>query len=213
MVQLSVEQISVFPSTFSRQLRGQLWSGKHPNVRQKRTMLLLTRPPHAAWRDECAPKPPTLPCLSLSPSLPPSSSVARLVQIRAGWRGRHPKVGPNVNREAGGTKVDFGITQLLRRNVRRFQGGLVFKADRLLYHSTLGSRVTKKKGEEQEEAPESRAEYLEGDPQPVGPARLGVGRLGFGVWGLGFGVLGLVVLVGFWGLGFGVWGVGFGVEG
>jgi hypothetical protein len=29
--------------------------------------------------------------------------------------------------------------------VRRFQGGLVFKAHRLVYHSTLGSRVIKKK--------------------------------------------------------------------
>ena len=26
----------------------------------------------------------------------------------------------------------------VKRNVERFQGGLVFKADRLLYHSTLG---------------------------------------------------------------------------
>jgi len=30
-------------------------------------------------------------------------------------------------------------------NVERFRGGLVFKAHRLLYHSTLGSRVLKKK--------------------------------------------------------------------
>ena len=35
--------------------------------------------------------------------------------------------------------------QLLYRNVQRFQGGLVFKAHRLLYHSTLGLRVIKKK--------------------------------------------------------------------
>ena len=34
---------------------------------------------------------------------------------------------------------------LLRRNVQQFRGGLVFKADRLVYHSTLGSRVIKKK--------------------------------------------------------------------
>ena len=32
-----------------------------------------------------------------------------------------------------------------RRNVKRFRGGLVFKAHRLLYHSTLGLRVIKKK--------------------------------------------------------------------
>ena len=31
------------------------------------------------------------------------------------------------------------------RNVKRFRGGLVFKAHRLLYHSTLGLRVIKKK--------------------------------------------------------------------
>jgi len=29
--------------------------------------------------------------------------------------------------------------------VKRFRGGLVFKAHRLLYHSTLGFRVIKKK--------------------------------------------------------------------
>ena len=33
---------------------------------------------------------------------------------------------------------------LLHRNVQRFRGGLVFKAHRLLYHSTLGLRVIKK---------------------------------------------------------------------
>ena len=37
------------------------------------------------------------------------------------------------------------VDQLLRRNVKRFRGGLVFKAHRLLYHSTLGLRVIKKK--------------------------------------------------------------------
>ena len=36
------------------------------------------------------------------------------------------------------------LEQLLRRNVKRFRGGLVFKAHRLLYHSTLGLRVKKK---------------------------------------------------------------------
>ena len=34
---------------------------------------------------------------------------------------------------------------LLSRNVERFQGGLVFKAHRLLYNSTLGPRVINKK--------------------------------------------------------------------
>ena len=42
--------------------------------------------------------------------------------------------------------VQFSIwEQLLSRNVERFRGGLVVKAHRLLHHSTLGSRVTKKK--------------------------------------------------------------------
>ena len=31
------------------------------------------------------------------------------------------------------------------RNAKRFRGGLVFKAHRLLYHSTLGSNVMKSK--------------------------------------------------------------------
>ena len=34
---------------------------------------------------------------------------------------------------------------LLRRNVKRFRGGLVSKAHRLECHSTLGLRVVKKK--------------------------------------------------------------------
>ena len=37
--------------------------------------------------------------------------------------------------------------QLLRRNVKRFRGGLVFKAHILLNHSTLGSTVIKEKKE------------------------------------------------------------------
>ena len=38
-----------------------------------------------------------------------------------------------------------GEEQLLSRNVEQFRGGLVFKAHRLLYHSTLGLRVIQKK--------------------------------------------------------------------
>ena len=42
--------------------------------------------------------------------------------------------------------VQFSIKgQLLRRNVKLFRGGLVFKAHRLLHHSTLGSRGMKEK--------------------------------------------------------------------
>ena len=38
-----------------------------------------------------------------------------------------------------------GFEQLLRRNVKRFRGGLVSKAHALVYHLTLGSRLMKKK--------------------------------------------------------------------
>jgi len=41
--------------------------------------------------------------------------------------------------------VTAATEQLLHRNVQRFRGGLVFKAHRLLYHSTLGLRVIKKR--------------------------------------------------------------------
>jgi len=37
-----------------------------------------------------------------------------------------------------------GAVELFGQNVERFQGGLVIKAHRLLYHSTLGSRVIEK---------------------------------------------------------------------
>ena len=45
--------------------------------------------------------------------------------------------------DAGEYEVQFSIQeQLLGKNVKRFRGGLVFKAHRLLYHSALGLRVT-----------------------------------------------------------------------
>jgi len=37
------------------------------------------------------------------------------------------------------------LEQLLRRNVKRFRGGLLFKAHILVYQSTLGWRVLKQK--------------------------------------------------------------------
>ena len=37
------------------------------------------------------------------------------------------------------------LGRLIHRNVQRFRGGLVFKAHRLLHHSTLGLRVIKKR--------------------------------------------------------------------
>jgi len=41
------------------------------------------------------------------------------------------------------TRPDWPLNNL-HRNVQRFRGGLLFKAHRLLYYSTLGLRVTKR---------------------------------------------------------------------
>jgi len=46
----------------------------------------------------------------------------------------------------------FSIEELLHRNVKRFRGGLVFKAHRLSYHSTLGLG-----NKEEEKVPEARS--------------------------------------------------------
>ena len=45
------------------------------------------------------------------------------------------------------------VKQPLDRNVQRFRGGLVFKADRLLYHSNLGLRETNKTNSETRQVP------------------------------------------------------------
>jgi len=54
--------------------------------------------------------------------------------------------------------------------VKRFRGGLVFKAHRLLYHSTLGLRVIQKKGEDVGTAGPAvanvEAQFLEPLPEP-----------------------------------------------
>jgi len=56
-----------------------------------------------------------------------------------------------------------GREQLLSRNVKRFRGGLVFKAHRLLYHSTLGLKVIKKKKKDgRRERGEERGEERRG---------------------------------------------------
>ena len=46
--------------------------------------------------------------------------------------------------EGRGWRVEGGRSRVEGQSVKRFRGGLVFKAHRLLYHSTLGSRVIKK---------------------------------------------------------------------
>ena len=52
--------------------------------------------------------------------------------------------------------------------MQRFRGGLVFKAHRLLYHSTLGLRVIKK----EEEGPRTVGAELDGVAKNNAPALL-----------------------------------------
>ena len=59
---------------------------------------------------------------------------APLAGLRAVCRKEEPAAHPGTSRE-----------QLFRKRMKRFLGGLVFKAHRLVFHSTLGWRVTKKK--------------------------------------------------------------------
>ena len=85
--------------------------------------------------------------------------------------------------------------QVLRRNVRRVRGGLAFKAHRLLYHSTLGSRVIKRRREDFRIAGSGVGDWGSG---------FMVWILGSTVWDLGLGV---------WRLRVRVWDLGVGVKG
>ena len=67
--------------------------------------------------------------------------------------------------------------------MERFRGGLVSKAHRLLYHSTLGSRVIKKKSCARRPAPLATWPALRLEVEGV---RLRVQGVGFVVQGLGF---------------------------
>jgi len=58
---------------------------------------------------------------------------------------RGARLPPPLCMTCQGLLCKAGFEQLLHRNVQRFRGGLVCKAHRLLYHSTLGLRVIKKK--------------------------------------------------------------------
>ena len=79
-----------------------------------------------------------------------------------------------------------------------------------MYHSTLDSRVIRKKKKPSPAAGAASGtagvvpHLARGCRFSVWGFVLGVCSLGFGVWSLGFGV---------WGVGFGVWGLGFGVWG
>jgi len=75
-----------------------------------------------------------------------------------------------------GSRVSAGARreQPLGRNVKRFRGGLVFKAHRLVYHSTLGMRVIKQRREDQSVAGAGGARAL--DWISDGAERTGVPR-------------------------------------
>jgi hypothetical protein len=65
----------------------------------------------------------------------------------------HHSLGQDSAQRKNEAGEDFSISeQLLRGIVERFRGGLASKAQIFLHHSTLGSRVIKKKREE-EDAP------------------------------------------------------------
>ena len=72
--------------------------------------------------------------------------------------------------------------QLLRRNVKRFRGGRVLNAHRPFYHSTLGSRVIKKKTEVQGSGCMVQGEGVQG----VGCEVQGVGCMVPSFSGFGF---------------------------
>ena len=61
------------------------------------------------------------------------------------------------------SKVDNSCAEA-DRNVQRFRGGLVFKAHRLLYHSTIGLRVEEDGGNITSTAPSSAAVLSELKP-------------------------------------------------
>ena len=72
-----------------------------------------------------------------------TNSVGGGLQVSAWWRhGRMRACSPATSPCSTGEPTQ---PSSLYRNVKRFRGGLVCKAHRLLNHSTLGSRIIKKK--------------------------------------------------------------------
>ena len=93
-------------------------------------------------------------------------------------------------------------TELLRINVKQFRGGLVSKPHRLVYRSTLGWRVSKKK----------KVQELRVRETGIVESALG-GFTWLSVLGFGFRFSGLGLKFRVWGVGFRVWGLGFRVQG
>jgi len=66
----------------------------------------------------------------------------RVIKKKKKLRGRN-LVGEHAT-DVLGVPLPRGSRLSVKRNVKRFRGGRVFEAHRLLYHSTLGLRVIKK---------------------------------------------------------------------
>ena len=79
--------------------------------------------------------------------------------------GRHRFPSPTEQHPGNKTNEKHWSTgwAVLRRNVKRFRGGLVFKAHRLVHHSTLGLRVMRKMKEEEGWAKKSRVRVARAD--------------------------------------------------
>ena len=99
--------------------------------------------------------------------------------------------------------LGFGVQHLLRRKVKRFREGLVFKAHRRLYRPTLGSRVIKKK--------KSALEQLHAPEILLCDFGFEICVLCFVFWVLGFGLWVCDMGFGVWDVGCGVWVLEFGV--
>ena len=82
--------------------------------------------------------------------------------------------------------------RLLRRNVKRFRGGLVFKAHGLFYHPTPDSRVIKKKAEKEGRLTGS-CPRRRGSTRPPGTCCSRVHFLGLRVEGFGFRIFFFVI--------------------
>ena len=67
------------------------------------------------------------------------------------------EIGDNPLRKAGSTSA-HQLRVFHHQNVKRFRGGIVFEVQRLLYHSTQGSRVIKKKKKKPEHVNEMLGE-------------------------------------------------------
>jgi hypothetical protein len=103
--------------------------------------------------------------------------------------------------------IQLSIKQeLLNRNVQWFRGGLVFKAHELLYHSTVGPRVMKKKN-----TAGQRRTLRAGFGSRVSDFGFRVLGFGFRVSGFGFRVSGFGSRIS--GFGFSISGLGYRVSG